>query len=64
MFRPLYNHLKSNSLRSKNDWLKFVEGNGRIKQFGKSGKFSVIRYLQRKKYFYYRNSKVEGDFEL
>ena len=32
--------------------------------YGKSGKFSVKRYLQNKKLFYYRSGKTEGDLEL
>jgi hypothetical protein len=46
---------------SKNHWLKYVGGESKEKTYGKSGKFSVKRYLQGKKYFYYRSGKTEGD---
>jgi hypothetical protein len=41
-----------------------VGGESKEKTYGKSGKFSVKRYLEGKKYFYYRSGKIEGDQEL
>jgi hypothetical protein len=64
IYQSIYKGFKEQSVISKNHWLKYVSGESNEKTYGKSGKFSVKRYLQGKKYFYYRSGKTEGDQEL